>query len=263
MLEIFQYGFMLRAFAAGIIVAVISPLIGTFLVTRKYSLISDTLSHVSLAGVMLGLLIGINPIFTALGVALLAAWLIERIRGEKKVSGETVLSLFLSGGLAIAVILMGLGKGFGVDLFSYLFGSITTVRNEDLFIILILGTVVLVTILMMYKKLLYVCYDEEGARVAGLPVKSINFLLITLAAFTVVVAMRIVGVLLIGALMTIPAITAMQVAKSFKQSLVLSVFLSLAAVTGGLWLAFYFNLAAGGAIVILALTFFGISRICD
>src|SRR6185437_5824932 len=131
MINLLQYGFMIRAFEVGILIGAIAPLIGIFLVLRRYSLIADTLSHVSLAGVAIGLLTGINPLFTALGAAVISSVAIERLRLSQRVYGESALSIFLSGSLALAIVLISLAHGFSVDLFNYLFGSIVTVKQSD------------------------------------------------------------------------------------------------------------------------------------
>src|SRR5260221_920474 len=174
MLQIFQYGFMTRALEVGIIIGAIAPLIGIFLVLRRYSLIADTLSHVSLAGVAIGLLLNINPLFTAIGAAVVSSVVIERLRLSKRVFGESALSIFLSGSLALAIVLISLAHGFGVDLFSYLFGSITTVKQFDVYIIGILGIFVIAAILAFYKELVFVTVDDEAAKVSGIPTKFIN-----------------------------------------------------------------------------------------
>jgi zinc transport system permease protein len=149
MLEIFQYNFMIRAFMAGGMIGVIAPVIGTFLVAKRYSLMADTLAHVSLAGVALGLLLGIYPVYSAIVVAVITAVIIEKLRTERGISGEAALAMFLSGGLAVAIVLIGLGNGFSVDLFSYLFGSITTVQKSDLWVIGSLGILVLVSVITL------------------------------------------------------------------------------------------------------------------
>lgn len=257
MFEIFQYSFMIRAFIAGMVIAVVAPMIGTFLVVRRYSLISDTLSHVSFAGVMAGLLFGIHPLLAALVITGVAALVIEKIRTGKRISAETVLSLFLSGGLAVAVVLMSLGRSFTLDLFSYLFGSIATVTKQDLYIILPLGLLVVGLVFLLFKEFLYVSFDEEGAEVNGVPVMVLNVVLILLAAVTIVVSMRIIGILLIGALLTIPSVTAMQLSKSFKATVALAVVISLFSVIAGLFVSYYLNIPAGGAVVLIALSVFG------
>lgn len=258
MMEIFNYEFMIRAFMAGGMVGVIAPLIGSFLVAKKYSLMADSLAHVALAGVALGLLIGVSPVYTAVLIAILAAVLIEKLRTNYQISGEIALAMFLSGGLAIAVVLIGLGRGLNVDIFAYLFGSITTVRPDDLWIIAGLGLTTLLTAFMSYRALMYVSFDEEAALVSGVPVSVVNTLLMVLTALVVSVSMRIVGVLLIGALMVIPVVTAMRLRRSFTQTIIWSVFFSLASVMIGLYSSYYLGLASGGAIVITALLIFSV-----
>ncbi len=256
MLEIFEYSFMVRAFSAGIIISVIAPLIGIFLVVRRYSLLADTLAHVSLAGVAVGLLTNNNPALTAIFFSVMSAFGIERLRGTKKMFGESALALFLWGGLAVAVVIISLAKGFNVSLFSYLFGSITTVTPMDLNLVAILGTAILLLVATCYKELFFVSFDEELAEVSGIDSRRFNLILVIMAAVTVSLSMRIVGVLLIGALMVIPVITAMQFHRSFKQTLFISVFISMISVIAGLFLSYYFDLASGGTIVLTALTLF-------
>jgi zinc transport system permease protein len=257
--EIFQYGFMQRALLAGAIIGTIAPLIGVFLVLRRLSLIADTLSHVALAGVAGGLLLRGHPLVGALVASVAGAVGIERLRVSGRLFGETALAIFLSGGFAVAVVLISLANGFNADLFSYLFGAITTVRPGDLALIAALGLIVLVALGMLHKELFAITFDEEGARVQGVPVDAINLLLTVMTAVTVVVAMRIVGILLTSALMVIPAATALRLARSFRHTLIVSVACSLAAVALGMVASYYFDIAAGGAIVLVALVEFGLA----
>lgn len=256
MLDLFSYGFIVRGFEAGIIVALIAPLIGMFLVLRRYSLIADTLSHVSLAGVAIGLLFHINPLFTAITTAVVSSVAIERLRLSKKVYGESALAIFLSGSLAIAIVLISLAHGFNVDLFNYLFGSIVTVKQTDVYIIASLGLFVVAAIVAFYKELVYLTFDEDSAAVSGIPTRLINILLIALAAMTVAVAIPIVGVLLIAALIVIPVVTALQFKKSFVRTIVIAEFLSVFSVISGIVASFYLNLSSGGTIVLISLVLF-------
>ena len=259
MFDIFQYGFILRGIEVGLVIGAISPLIGIFLVLRRYSLIADTLSHVSLAGVAIGLLLNVNPLLTAIGVSVLSSFAIEKLRLSKKVYGESALSIFLSGSLAIALIILSLAHGFSVDLFNYLFGSILTVKQSDVYIILGAGILVLISIISLYKELIYITFDEEAARVGGIPTKLINNIFIVLAALTVALAIPIVGILLISALIVIPIVAALQLKKSFWKTLLLAEVFSLVSVLLGIIASFYLNLPAGGAIVITALIIFVIT----
>ncbi len=261
MLDIFQYGFIVRGLEAGILIAIIAPFIGIFLVLRRYSLIADTLAHVSLAGVAIGLLFKINPLITAIGSSILSSLAMERLRITKKVYGESALALFLSGSLALAVVLISLAHGFNVDLFSYLFGSIITVKQSDVFIIGGFGIVIISLLLLLYKELVYVTFDEEAAQVSGIPTRFINTILITLAALTVSLAIPIVGVLLISALIVIPVITALQFKKNFKVTILYAEFISIFSVISGIFLSYYFNLATGGTIVLITLIIFTISMV--
>lgn len=255
-LDILQYGFALRALEAGVIVALVAPLIGIFLVLRRYSLIADTLSHVSLAGVALGVLFGLNPIFMALIATVISAFGIESLRTSKKVYGESALSLFLSGSLALAVVILSIAKGLDANLLSYLFGSILTVTNTDVAIIATLAAVVVFILLAFYKELIYITFDEVSAKVGGIPVKFINMVLMFLAALTVSISIPIVGVLLIAALIVVPVVTALQFRKSFVKTIIYAEVISLLSVISGILLSFYFNLATGGTIVLVMLSIF-------
>lgn len=256
MLEIFQHDFMIRAFAAGTITGIIAPLIGTFLVVRRLSLMAETLAHVSLLGIAIGLFANVQPVITATATAVVASIGVEKIRTSKKVFGESALALFFSGSLAFASILISLANGFNRSLFSYLFGSIATVSQLDLFLIAGLALVIGATLFFTYKELFLVSFDDELAQVNGLNARLVNLILIILAAITVSLSIRIVGILLIGALMVIPVITAIQLAKSFKQVLIYSVGVSLLSVISGLFISYYWDLASGGTIVTIALILF-------
>ena len=256
MLDIFHYTFIVRGLEAGILIAIIAPIIGIFLVLRRYSLIADTLSHVSLAGVAVGLLFGINPIVTAILASGASSIAIERLRTNKKMYGETALALFLSGSLALAVVLISLAHGFNVDLFSYLFGSILTVKQTDLLIISTLGIIILILLFAFYKELVYVSFDEEAAKVSGIPTRLINNIFILIAAITVALSIPIVGVLLISALTVIPAITALQFKQSFKKTILITEAVSLFSVISGIFASFYLNLSPGGTIVLIMLFIF-------
>lgn len=261
MLEIFHYDFMVRAFEAGLAVGVAAPIIGMFLVVRRYSLMADTLAHVSLAGVAIGLLFSINPIFSAIALSLTAALGIEGLRSSRRVFGESVLALFLSGSLALAVVILSVAKGFNTNLFSYLFGSISTVSITDLWVVLTLAVVVIVTVMFLYKELFFVSFDEELAKASGLPVRVLNLVTVMLAALAVALSIHIIGVLLIGALMVIPVLSATQYGKGFKETLFISVIFSLVSVVSGLFISYYFDLASGGTIVLVALAIFLMSLV--
>ena len=259
MIELLQYGFVVRGLIAGIIIAVIAPFIGIFLVLRRYSLIADTLSHVSFAGIAIGFLFGINPIITAIIASVVSSIAIERLRISKKVYGESALSLFLSGSLAIAVVLISLYHGFNTNLTNYLFGSIVTVEQSDLYIIAAVSIIVIALLIGFYKELIYISFDEDAAVVSGIPVRLINIVLIVLAALVVALSIPIIGILLISALIVIPVLTALQFRMSFKQTLIIAEVASLFSVIAGIISSFYANLSTGGTIVIIALICFILS----
>jgi zinc transport system permease protein len=254
--EIFQYSFMVRAFIAGLLVALTVPLMGSFLVARRYSLIADSLAHASLAGVGAGLLLNTTPIFLAMPVTVAGGLLLEYMRQNKKVSGETSLAILMSGGLAIAVVLASLAHGARTDFNTYLFGSIATTTRSDIFVLLAAAIAVIALLLINYRAFLHIAFDEDSARIAGYKVSALNYLLAAMTAVVVVLSLRIVGGLLISALLVIPVIAASRFARSFGQTVLLATLFAIIAVIVGLFLAFYVGIAAGGAIVIAALVIF-------
>jgi zinc transport system permease protein len=250
------YGFMHRAFLVGAMTALICPAIGVFLVPRRLSLIADTLAHVALAGVALGLFLGLSPLLGALGVTLLAAVGMERLRARGALQGDAALAVFLSGGFALAVVLISLGRGFNVDLFAVLFGSILTVSTADVWLIVGLGALVGIAVGIFYEQLLAVTLNEELARTSGIQVAALNLMLTLLTALTTVVAMRMVGVLLVSAMIVIPTLAGFALARSFRQALLIAIAVALLSVIIGLTAAYYLRLAAGGAVVLTALLLF-------
>lgn len=255
-MNLFEYTFILNGLSAGVVVAIIAPLIGIFLVLKRYSLIADTLAHVSLAGIAVGLLAGVNPVFTALGATVLGSLGVERLRTSKNIYGESALALFLSGSLALAIVLLSIARGFNTNLFSYLFGSIVTVTSGDVYTILCLGVVVIIVLSVFYKEILYVTFDEDSAQVSGINTRRINTILIVLASLVVSLSIPIVGVLLIGALIVIPVIAALQLRKSFGKTILYAELISIFSVIAGIIASFYLNISAGGTIVLLMLAIF-------
>lgn len=253
MLDIFTYDFMLRAFLAGLLVALVVPFMGSFMVARRYSLIADSLAHVSLAGVGAGLLLGATPVVVAVPVTALGALLLEWLRQNRQVSGETSLAILMSGGLALAVVLANLAQGARADFTSYLFGSIATTDWTDVLVLLVAAIVILAVLLAKYRAFVHIAFDEDSARIAGYNVRFLNYLIAVMAAVMVVLSLRIVGGLLISAMLVIPVVTASQFAKSFAQTVVYAIIAAAIAVVAGLFFAFYAGIAAGGAIVLAAL----------
>jgi zinc transport system permease protein len=253
MFEIFDYSFMVRALIAGLIVAITIPVLGSFLVARRYSLIADSLAHVSLAGVGAGLLLGVTPAIAAVPITIVGALILEWLRQKQRVSGEISLAILMSSGLALAVVLSNLARGANTDFSSYLFGSIATTSWNDVGTLAIAAAIALLVIGFNYRTLLHIAFDEDSARVAGHRVTLLNYVLAALTAMIVVLSLRIIGGLLISALLVMPVVTASQLAQSFRQTILYAIIAAIIAVLSGLIIAFYAGIAAGGAIVLSAL----------
>lgn len=248
---ILNYVFMQRAFIIGIFVAVTAPSIGLIIVLRRLSMIGDSLSHNSLAGVEFGLIAGINPLLGAALFSVAAALGIEKLRKEYPKYSEISIAIILSLGVGLAGILSGFVKN-GVSITDFLFGSIITISDFELYMVVILSVVVIFALAMLSKELFYITFDEEAARLSGVPVRRINYIFIVLTAVTIAVSSKIVGVLVISSLMVLPSASAIQLSKSYRQTTILSVVFGLAAVLTGLTLSYYLNLVPGGTIVMVS-----------
>lgn len=253
MLDIFSFSFMVRALIAGLIIAIVVPVLGSFLVARRYSLIADSLAHVSLTGVGAGLLAGVMPIAFAIPVTVAGALILEWLRQKQRISGEIALAILMSSGLALAVVLANLAQGLNADFSSYLFGSITTTTQTDLVILAVAATVVLAVITLNYRAFLYIAFDEDGARIAGYKVSLLNYTLAAMTAVIVVLSLQVVGGLLMSALLVMPVVAASRFADSFLRTIVIAILFAALAVISGLVIAFYLGIAAGGSIVLAAL----------
>jgi zinc transport system permease protein len=247
----FESEFMRLAFATGAIVGVLAPAVGFFLVQRRMSLIGDGIGHMAFAGVAAGYLLDVSPVATALVASVAAAVAVEWLRARRQTAGDQALALIFYTGIAAGVVLVSVAGALDVDLFAFLFGSILTVTRDDLALVAVLGGVGLATIALFYRALAAVVLDEEGARVAGVPIGWLNVLVAALAALTVALSMRIVGILLIAALMVLPVIAATRVAWSMGSTVLLSSGVGLASVLGGLTISYYADLPPGGTIVLL------------
>jgi zinc transport system permease protein len=263
MLEIFQYQFMQKAFLAGTFVAVVAPLVGLFLIVRRYSGLADTISHISLVGVATSLVAGLNPIPLSILFSVVATVFIDKLKASKKVLGESALAIFTYASLGLVSIIISTSKGFGSNLSSYLFGSVLTVTDQNLLWIMLICLVVLATIIIFYKKFFAISFDLELAKIDGVKVSLWSFILMSLACLVIATGIQVVGGLLIGAMMIIPATTSLQYKLSFKGSLILASIFSLLSVWIGLFVSFYFNLPSGGAIVLVNMVFFGIGLVVN
>jgi zinc transport system permease protein len=251
-MSILDADFMRLAFATGAVVGVLAPAVGFFLVQRKMSLIGDGIGHAAFAGVAAGYLLDVSPVGAALVAGTLAAVGVEWLRGRHGAAGDQALALIFYTGIAAGVVLVSAAGALNANLFAFLFGSILTVTASDLTLIATLGAVGLGLIALLYRGLVAVSLDAEGARVSGLPVTLLNIVLAALAGVTVAVSMRIVGILLIAALMVLPVIAAGRLAASIRSTIALSMAIGLASVLAGLTISYYADLAPGGAIVLLA-----------
>lgn len=258
----FDRDYMQLALLAGVVVGACAPLIGAFLVQKRMSLMGDGLGHVAFAGVAAGLLLEVWPIWTALIAAVGGAVLIEWLRTHGRASGDLALALCFYGGIALAVVLASRASaGSSVNVLPYLFGSILTVTWNDVRVIMVLGVIIVVTLLLAGRALFAIVLDEESARVAGLPVDALNTLLAALTAVTIVAAMRVVGVLLVAALMVIPVATSRLLARSFAGTIGGASAVGVASVVIGLAAARQWELAPGGSIVLTAVACFAITSI--
>jgi len=259
MIEIFQYDFMINAFFAGMIIAVLASISGSFIVLRRYAMLTETLAHVALVGVAIGMVTGQNPIWVAVLVSVLSAWLIEYLRSYLGLYSDSILAIFLSGSLALAVVIVSVAGSFNASLFSYLFGSILSVTSEDLVVMLIFGSLAMAVLLGLFKEFYFIAFDEEVAQVSGLKVKLLNFLLVTIVAVIIALSIRVVGTLLIGALMVIPTISALRYRLGFSKTILLSLLFSISAVLLGMTLSYNYSLPSGATIVLVILVIFIIS----
>jgi zinc transport system permease protein len=255
----FELGFMQLALVAGLVVGASAPLIGTFLVQRRLSLMGDGLGHLAFAGVAAGLLAGVWPVWSALVVAVVGAIALERLR--RVASGDLALALFFYGGIAAGVVLVGLSGSLDASILSFLFGAILTVNPGEVWTIVGLGALIVAAVAIAGRALFAVALDEESARVAGLPVDALNSALAALTAVTVVVAMRVVGLLLVAALMVLPVGAAQALARSFRATMIGAAGVGVVSVVVGLTLARAFGLAPGGTIVLVSAVTFGAASI--
>src|SRR5699024_10101122 len=257
--DILEFDFLRYTFLTGILIGIVAPLLGTFLVVRRLSLLADALSHVTLAGIAFGLFmekqfvaITLSPIYSGMGFSVIVAVLIEKLRAVYTAYQELGIPIILSGWVWLCVIFISFANGFNTDLFNYLFGSVSAVSQSDFLMILGISIFIIIMIIIFYKELLTLSFDEEHASVSGIHSKRIHFLFIVLTALVIAASIRIVGVLLVSALMTLPVASAMRIAASFKQLIFFSILFAEIAVITGLISGYYFSIPPGGTIVMVA-----------
>jgi zinc transport system permease protein len=253
-MAIFAFAFMRRAMLTGVLLAIIVPCIGLIVVLKRLSLMGDALSHTSLAGVTAGLLFNINPVAGAMVASAAAALGIEAIRRRIPQYSEMATAIILSAGIGIAGVLSGFVKN-AANFNSFLFGSIVSISAFEMYMVVGISIAVLLVFVLLYRELFYIALDERSARLSGVPVKLVNFIFTILTAVTVSIAARTVGALIVSSLMVVPVACAMQIAKSYRQTLLYSIGHALVFTIAGLYVSYYLGLKPGGTIVLLGVIY--------
>ena len=262
MIEILQYEFMQRALISGIAISISCSLIGLFLILKRFSLFGDAISHVAFGGIALGLFLKSNPIWVSLIVSIIGALAIIKLNSSKRIYSDSSISVLLSLGLAMGLVLISLSGGFSIDITSYLFGSILLVNIEETVSTVLLSVIVIAFVLLYYKKLIYLVFNEEQALVNGINTVVLNILFITLATIAIVMSIRLIGVLMVSSLLIIPNVSSLLLGYGFKKTILFSICFSLISVILGIILAFEWNITPSGMIVITSAgIFFGVNVI--
>lgn len=256
-----NYTFIQRAYLAGSFIAALCAMLGLFLVLRKLSLIGDGLSHVSFGAIALGLFLGLYPFYVAIPLVLAASYFILKLTEKAKMYGDAAIGIVSSLSIAGGIILAGLSKGFNVDLLSYLFGNILSISKQEVYLSLGLSLAVLMIIILLYNDLFSATFDEEYARITGIKTGHIHLILTSLTAITVVLAIKVVGIMLVSALLILPAVTALQMAKGFKAAMLIAIFVAIISVLGGITISLFLDLPPGATIVMCNVSIFTVALI--
>lgn len=260
MFEVFEYEFMQRAIISGVAISISCTLIGLFLILKRFSLFGDAMSHVAFGGIALGLFLKSNPIWVSLVVSIIGGLSIIKLNSSKRVYADSSISVLLSLGLAMGLVLISLSGGFSIDITSYLFGSILLVNSNETLTTIILSIVVVAFVTAFYKKLVYLVFNEEQALVNGINTVVLNILLITLATIAVVISIRLIGVLMVSSLLIIPNVSSLLLGYGFRKTILISICFSLSSVILGIILAYEWDITPSGMIVIMAAgIFFGVN----
>ena len=255
-MDLFGYVFMQRALAASLIIGVLCSVIGVYIVLRGMAFIGAGISHASFGGVALGYILGLNPLLSAMFFSVVTALAIGSVSRRSDIKEDTAIGIFFSATMAFGILCIGLTKGYNVDLLGYLFGSIIAVTNGDLILISITSLIVLPLIFLFFKELKFVSFDPEVAQIMGLPVKRIYYILLILTAMVIVASMKLVGIVLVSALIITPAAAAYQLCEDFKHMMILSVIFGVLSSVGGLILSYYLDTASGATIVMFSTLIF-------
>jgi zinc transport system permease protein len=259
LIQFLHYEFIQRAYLAGSFVAVLCAILGLFLVLRKLSLIGDGLSHVSFGAIALGLFLGFYPFYVAIPLVIAASYLVLKLTQKARIYGDAAIGIVSSVSIAGGVVLASLSKGFNVDLFSYLFGNILAISNREVYLSVGLSVVILLVIIFLYNDLFAATFDEQYARVTGIKTERINVALMFLTAVTVVLAVKVVGIMLVSAMLILPASAALQMAKGFKAAMIIAAIIAVFSVLAGITVSFYADLPAGATVVLVNFSLFALS----
>lgn len=254
--EALSYGFMQRAIVAGCLVALSCSFLGVFLVLRRMSLVGDGLAHVSFATIALGLVLGVSPFFVSLPLVAAASLGLLRLTEKARVYGDAAIGLLSATGVALGVLLASLSGGFSVDLLSYLFGNILAISRVEVVLSAVLGVVVIGCGIFFYHDLFAAAFDEEHAKISGVRVSRMNRVLVVLTALTVVLCIRVVGTMLVSSFIVFPAVTALQVARRFKEAMILAAVVAVGSVVAGLFVSYLLDWPTGATIVLANLAVF-------
>jgi ABC-type Mn2+/Zn2+ transport system permease subunit len=254
--DILSYTFMQRALVSSVLIGVVCAVIGVYVVLKGLSFIGAGIAHASFGGVALGFLLGLNPVITAIVFCLATAWGIGFVTRQGEVKEDTAIGVFFASTMALGILFIGLMRGYNVDLFGYLFGSVLAVTVADLWISGALALAVLLVVGLFYKELLFITFDPEMAEAAGLPAARLYFLLLSLIALTIVLSIKVVGIILVSALIVTPAAAAYQLTDDFRRMMALSVFLGVGSALVGLFLSYWLDIASGATIVLTATVIF-------
>jgi len=252
----FGFSFVQNGFIGGVAAALTCAVLGVFIVLKRSSLIGEGIAHMSFGGIAIGLFAGLYPLYTALVLSLFGTLAISFLHKRRMVYSETAIGILIAFGLALGAVIAKAAGGFNVDLLQYLFGDILTISREDVYLISALAVVVMIIVAIFYKEFMQLTFDEQGSRLAGVPVGALDLLFNVMVALAVVVSIKIVGSLLVSSLIILPAATALQISKSFKMTMVYSLIFSVVSVVSGLFASFFYDTATGGAIVLTSIALF-------
>lgn len=249
--EALSYGFMQRAIIVGVLIGLSSAMLGIFLVLKKYSMIGDGLAHVSFATVAIALFLNTSPLLISIPIVIVASILIMELNEKAGIHGDAAIGLVSSFSVALGVLLSSVAGGFNVDLFGYLFGSILSIQESDLWLSVVLAVGVIFTVIFFYNDLFAITHDEAFSSVIGIPTKRRNYLIATLTSVTIVLGIRVVGTMLISSMIIFPTVAALQISKSFKSTIVISSLISVFSVVLGVLGSYVYNLPSGASIVMI------------